>query len=74
MDEESKEKHIFISGINSLVGHSLFEQLRNDHITIHSGEKPHKFVGTLITKDVGTIPLPSDSIKVVDFETKPKTL
>jgi hypothetical protein len=26
-----ERKRIFISGVNSLVGHALFEQMRNDH-------------------------------------------
>jgi len=43
-------KRIMITGINSLIGHSLFEEMRNDHIAIHSGEKPHRFLGTLSAK------------------------
>ena len=41
-------KRIFISGANSLLGHSLFEELRNDHIAIQSdsNEEEHKFYVT----------------------------
>jgi len=42
-----KGHRIFISGVNSLIGHSLFEELRNDHIAIHTGETPHKFLGSI---------------------------
>lgn len=41
-------KRIMVTGVNSLVGHSLFEQMRNDHLNIYSGKKAHKFTGTLI--------------------------
>jgi hypothetical protein len=38
-----------ITGANSLLGHSLFEELRNDHIAIQadSTEEEHKFCVTL---------------------------
>lgn len=42
-----KGHRIFINGINSLIGHSIFEELRNDHIAIHTGETPHRFFGTI---------------------------
>ena len=42
-----KGHRIFINGINSLIGHSIFEELRNDHIAIHTGETPNKFFGTI---------------------------
>lgn len=42
-----KGHRIFINGINSLIGHSLFEELRNDHIAIHTGETPNRFFGTI---------------------------
>lgn len=42
-----KGQRIFINSINSLIGHSIFEELRNDHIAIHTGEAPHKFFGTI---------------------------
>lgn len=62
-----------ITGANSLVGHSLFEQMRNDHLHIHSGKKPHKFVGTFIQAEKETTPLPSTSIKPLDYKKKPKS-
>lgn len=63
---------IFISGVNSLIGHSLFEELRNDHIAIHTGETPHKFFGTLNIKDADSVPVPSASIKILDSKSKPR--
>ena len=38
-------QRIFISGANSLLGHALFDELRNDHIAIQpeSQEEAHKF-------------------------------
>jgi len=56
-----------------LIGHSLFEELRNDHIAIHTGETPHKFFGTINQKDKETIPVPSQSIKVLNSKSKPRT-
>lgn len=47
----SKPKRFFVSGVNSLLGHSLFEELRNDHIAIHTGGPAHKFFGTINSKD-----------------------
>ena len=64
---------IFISGVNSLLGHSLFEELRNDHIAIHTGDTPHKFFGTLNAKDFESVPVPSPSIKILNSRTKPRT-
>ena len=66
-------KRILVTGVNSLVGHSLFEQMRNDHLHIHSTKKPHKFSGSLIQGDKDTVPSPSTSIKTLDFKKKPKT-
>lgn len=64
---------IFISGVNSLTGHSLFEEMRNDHIAIHSGETPHKFFGSVNEKDLQSVPVPSTTIKVLNSKTKPKS-
>ena len=64
---------IFMNGINSLLGHSIFEELRNDHIAIHTGENPHKFFGTLNTRDAETVPVPSASIKILNNKSKPRT-
>ena len=47
--------------------------MRNDHLHIHSGKKPHKFTGTLIQMDKDTVPVPATSIKVLDPKKKPKT-
>ncbi len=70
---QQKGKRIFISGVNSLLGHSLFEELRNDHIAIHTGETPNKFLGTLNFRDEKTIPVPSQTIKILSSKMKPRT-
>jgi hypothetical protein len=41
------------------MGHSLFEELRNDHVAIHTGETPHKFFGTINQKEIDNVPVPS---------------
>lgn len=38
---ERERKQIFLTGCNSLVGHSLFQQMRNDDVMIKTGGKPH---------------------------------
>jgi hypothetical protein len=43
----SENKRILITSINGLLGHSLFEQMRNDHVCIENGKEPHRFIGTL---------------------------
>jgi hypothetical protein len=68
-----KGLRIFISGVNSLIGHSIFEELRNDHIAIHTGEIPHKFLGTVNYSELDTVPVPSSSIKVLNSKSKPRT-
>ena len=68
-----ERKRIFISGVNSLLGHSLYEQMRNDHMALRIGKKSHKFSGTMIQKDAGIVPSPNESIKLLDANRKPKT-
>ncbi len=68
-----KGQRVFISGVNSLVGHSLFEELRNDHIAIHTGETPHKFFGTVNAREAESVPVPSGSIKILNCKSKPRT-
>lgn len=60
--------------MNGLLGHSLFESMRNDHITINSSgkEEPHRFLGTMNAANPGT-PSPSETIKLLDSKAKPKT-
>lgn len=70
--KQASRKRILITGANSLLGHSLFEQMRNDHITIHTGAKANKFVSTIIKKDEASTPLPSETIRVLDVRKKPK--
>jgi hypothetical protein len=41
-------KRILLTGCNSLVGHNLFQLLRNDDLMIKSGGKAHEFLGTLV--------------------------
>jgi len=54
------------------LGHSLFEELRNDHISIHTGDPPHKFCGTINFRDENIVPVPSSSIKILDNRYKPR--
>lgn len=68
----NKCKRIFISGVNSLLGHSLFEELRNDHLAIHTGEPANKFVGTVNVTELDTIPVPSSTIKILNSKSKPR--
>lgn len=65
-------KRVFISGVNSLVGHALFEQMRNDHECLRTNKKCNKFSGTMIRKDADTVPSPNEQIKIVDSQRKPK--
>ena len=55
-----ERKRIFISGINSVIGHALFEQMRNDHMALRTGKKSHKFSGTIIARDADTVPSPNE--------------
>ncbi len=69
-------KRILLTGCNSLLGHQLFQQMRNDDVLIKSGteEKPHQFLGTLVKRDEGIVPAPSASaITLLDMIGKPKT-
>ena len=66
-------KRILITGVNSLVGHGLFEQMRNDHLVVNSPQRPDKFMGTLIQRDAATVPVPNANIKVLDSSRKPRT-
>jgi hypothetical protein len=73
-----QNKRIFITSINGLLGHSLFESMRNDHVTINlnNGQKPHRFLGTLNPKPSGGMitPPPSETaVKIIDSKSKPKT-
>ena len=68
-----ERKRIFVSGVNSLVGHALFEQMRNDHFALRNGKKSHKFSGTMIMRDATIVPSPNDQIKILDSQRKPKT-
>jgi hypothetical protein len=69
----SDRKRILLTGCNSLVGHQLFQQMRNDDIMIKTGGKAHEFLGTLIQKDDGFVPMPSETIHVLNSKTAPKT-
>jgi len=71
--EAPERKRIFISGVNSLIGHALFEQMRNDHMAVSNGKKPNKFAGTMIKKDAACVPCPNEQIKIVESNRKPKT-
>ena len=67
-----QRKRIFISGVNSLIGHAVFEQMRNDHMALRTGKKYNKFSGTIISKDAESVPCPNDQIKILDAQRKPK--
>lgn len=66
-------KRIFITGANSLLGHSLFEQMRNDDIAIKTGARAHKFITTIVKKDEASTPMPSETLRILDVRKKPKT-
>ena len=72
-----ENKRILISNVNGLLGHSLFELMRNDHLAIHSegDETAHRFLGTLNTNPTGGMvnACPSDAIKVLESSKKPNT-
>lgn len=63
--------------MNGLLGHSLFESMRNDHIAIKDeGKKqPHRFLGTINTNNPGGMvtPSPSETIKILDSKNKVNT-
>ena len=69
----NERKRIFISGVNSLVGHALFEMMRNDHTSLRTGKKSNKFSGTMIRRDADIVPSPNEQIKILDGQRKPKT-
>lgn len=72
-----QNKRILITNVNGLLGHSLFESMRNDHITIKSdgSKQPHRFLGTLNMSNPGGMvtPSPSDTIKILDSKNKANT-
>lgn len=41
IDPKNERKRILITGCNSLVGQSLFQQMRNDDVMIKTGGKAH---------------------------------
>jgi len=47
--------------------------MRNDDIMLKTGGKPHEFLGTLIERDVATVPVPAECIHILDMLKKPKT-
>jgi hypothetical protein len=48
---DKDRRRILITGCNSLVGHQLFDQMRNDHLMVKTGGKAHEFLGTLVQRD-----------------------
>lgn len=71
--QERERKRILLTGCNSLVGHSLFQQMRNDDIMVKTGGKAHEFLGTLVQRDADFVPVPSESINLLNMKSKPKT-
>jgi len=63
-----ENKRILITSINGLLGHSLFEQMRNDHVCIEDGKEPHRFIGTLNSNQAAGMSTasPSDTVKIID--------
>ncbi len=55
-------KNFFISNVNTFVGQSLVEELRNDHL-VQEPVSVHKFVGT--ETDLENAPVPSGVAKIV---------
>ena len=49
VNQKKPGMRVFLSGANSLLGHSVFEELRNDHIAIQndSQEEAHRFYVTV---------------------------
>lgn len=72
-EASSTRQRILLTGCNSLVGHSLFQLLRNDDVMIKTGGKPHQFLGTQVKRDAGIVPVPQDTITLLDMVAKPKT-
>lgn len=70
-------KRILITSINGLLGHSLFESMRNDHVAINQEDvNPHRFLGTVNPNPAGGMvtPPPSETaVKIIDSKSKPKT-
>ncbi len=62
-----KNRRIFISGCNTLLGYCLVEELRNDHI--EADETANQFVGTLDPRCPNDPP-PENVKRVVSFSQK----
>ena len=62
----NKRLRILLTGCNSLVGQSFFQDMRNDDIMIKTGGKAHEFLGTLVKRDAEYVPSPSESIIMLD--------
>ena len=69
----NKRLRILLTGCNSLVGQSFFQDMRNDDIMIKTGGKAHEFLGTLVKRDAEYVPSPSESIIMLDNQKAPKT-
>lgn len=47
--------------------------MRNDDVMIKTGGKAHEFLGTLVQRDAEFVPVPSESITLLNMKSKPKT-
>lgn len=47
--------------------------MRNDDVMIKTGGKPHEFLGTLVQRDATAVPVPSESISILNMHLQPKT-
>lgn len=76
VSELKENKRILITSVNGLLGHSLFEFMRNDHTAMTAGtDTAHRFLGTFNSSPTGGMvnASPSDAIKLLDSAGKPKT-
>lgn len=60
---DTKELRIFISNINSMLGHALVELFRNDYL---NDESYHLFIGTLDQTEKNAIP--NGVTKIIDVK------
>lgn len=64
-----------MNGINSLVGHTIFEEIRNDNISVNLNEAPNLFFSSINHYLLPTNAVPESplgTIKILDFVSKPK--
>ncbi len=60
-NSDQKQLKIYISNINSVLGHSIVESLRNDHL---NDESHHTIIGSLDPQENN--PLPSGISRIIN--------